>query len=426
MSTEEKTRLVPKLRFPEFRGSEEWSKQQLGSVAKFFKGKGLPKSVLALDGQKPCIHYGELFTFYTEVIDVVRSRTNSEDDLFLSVKNDVLMPTSDVTPSGLAKACCLNSEGVILGGDILVIRTDKDSVNGEFLARQIRYLEHKVLQLVSGSTVFHLYASSMEKLALSFPSKFAEQQKIADCLSSLDKLIAAQARKVEALKTHKKGLMQQLFPREGETQPRLRFPEFEASVDWEFRRLEDLAKRGSGHTPSKSKPEYYEGDIKWVSLADSKRLDAGLIYETATSISAQGIKNSSAVLHPAGTVLISRDAGVGKSAVMATPMAVSQHFIVWTCHDQLLSNWFLYYVLQEMKPIFEKNATGSTIKTIGLPFFKELQISVPSLPEQKRIADGLASLDTLITAATQELDKLKAHKKGLIQQLFPSLEVIEH
>jgi type I restriction enzyme, S subunit len=124
-------------------------------------------------------------------------------------------------------------------------------------------------------------------------------------------------------------------------------------------------------------------------------------------------------------VLISRDAGVGKGAVMAVPMAVSQHFIVWTCHVQLLSNWFLYYLLQEMKPIFERIATGSTIKTIGLPFFKELHVAVPALPEQQRVANCLSSLDDHITAAAKELQTLKTHKKGLMQQLFPSAEALE-
>ena len=260
---------------------------------------------------------------------------------------------------------------------------------------------------------------------LPLPAQPPEQQEIADCLSSVDELIAAQARKVDALKTHKKGLMQQLFPREGATQPRLRFPEFDAAADWEVQPLESLADRGSGHTPSKNCPEYYGGGIKWVSLADSKRLDGGLIFKTETEISAQGIKKSSAVLHPAGTVLISRDAGVGKSAVMAEPMAVSQHFIVWTCHAHLLSNWFLYYQLQEMKPVFERIATGSTIKTIGLPFFKELTIAVPTVAEQQRIAACLSSLDALITAKTQKLEALKTHKQGLMQQLFPAPEETE-
>jgi type I restriction enzyme S subunit len=253
----------------------------------------------------------------------------------------------------------------------------------------------------------------------------AEQDKIAECLSSVDRVIAVQARKVDALKSHKKRLMQQLFPREGEIQPRLRFPEFQNDGEWEDKRLEDLAKRGSGHTPSKSNPDYYNGGIKWVSLADSKRLDNGLISETAIEISDKGIQNSSAVLHPEGTVVISRDAGIGKSAVMSLPMAVSQHFIAWTCKPRLLSNWFLYHLLQNNKARFERAATGSTIKTIGLQFFIDLTFRVPGLPEQHRIASCLNSLDALITAETQKLEALKRHKRGLMQQVFPSPEEAE-
>ena len=159
----------------------------------------------------------------------------------------------------------------------------------------------------------------------------AEQQKIADCLTSLDEVIAAQGRKVEALKTYKRGLMQQLFPRAGETIPRLRFPEFRDAPEWEQKGLSALAIRGSGHTPSRTKAEYYNGGIKWVSLADSQRLDAGYISQTSVEISEQGIAHSSAVLHAADSVILCRDAGIGKCAVLKTPMAVSQHFMVWTC-----------------------------------------------------------------------------------------------
>jgi type I restriction enzyme, S subunit len=202
---------VPKLRFSEFRSAPDWEESRLGEIATFFKGKGLPKSTITPKGKNLCIHYGELFTEYSEVIETIKSRTDFNDGCFLSVENDVLMPTSDVTPKGLAKACCINLGGVVLGGDILVIRTDKFLVSGEFLSRLIRHLEKQVLQLVSGSTVFHLYASSIEKLTLFVPS-FEEQQKVAACLSSIDELIAAQTQKLDTLKAHKKGLMQQLFP----------------------------------------------------------------------------------------------------------------------------------------------------------------------------------------------------------------------
>lgn len=211
MSKHMKKGLVPKLRFPEFRNAGEWEEKKLGEVSTFLKGKGLPKSVITSNGKSPCVHYGELFTEHSEVIHTVKSWTDLDENIFLSIENDVLMPTSDVTPSGLAKACCIQLNDVILGGDILVIRTNKEEIDGEFLARYIRHLEQKVLQLVSGTTVFHLYATSIEKLALSFPQR-KEQQKIADCFSSLDGLIAAQSEKLDALKTHKKGLMQQMFP----------------------------------------------------------------------------------------------------------------------------------------------------------------------------------------------------------------------
>ncbi len=112
---------------------------------------------------------------------------------------------------------------------------------------------------------------------------------------------------------------------------------------WSYGLLDNYAIRCSGHTPSKSFPEYWNGGIKWVSLTDSFRLDKGLINKTDKEISLLGIENSSAQIHPAGTVVMSRDAGVGKSAIMAKPMAVSQHFIAWKCDsNKKTHNWYLY------------------------------------------------------------------------------------
>ena len=212
MATHKRTSLVPKMRFPEFRNEPEWTPQSLGDIANFFKGKGLPKGVLSTDGTNRCIHYGELFTAYTEVIIAVDSRTDLDENIFLSVEDDVLMPTSDVTPNGLTKACCLKLRDVIIGSDILVIRTDPQIVDGEFPARYIRRLEQKALQLVTGSTIYHLYASALKNLGARIPSQF-EQKNIADCLGSPDDLIEATGKKIEALRQHKKGLMQQLLPR---------------------------------------------------------------------------------------------------------------------------------------------------------------------------------------------------------------------
>ncbi|MCV0163271.1 restriction endonuclease subunit S [Pseudomonas aeruginosa] len=187
--------------------------------------------------------------------------------------------------------------------------------------------------------------------------------------------------------------------------------------DWEHVLLDSVTKRGSGHTPDKKHPEYWDGSIKWISLQDSAQLDALYIEDTAATITIEGIKNSSAVLHQKGTVVLSRDAGVGKSAIMATDMAVSQHFMAWTC-GQRLDNHFLYYWLQSKKPEFERIANGNTIKTIGLPYFKELTIPLPPLEEQKHIASALSGMDTLISSLDQLIAKKRDIQQTTMQQLL--------
>ena len=432
--------LVPKLRFPEFRGAEGWSQIPMGEVYSFKGNNTLSRDKLNyVAGSVKNIHYGDIHTKYACHFDI----TNELVPFINESEEGVVVRDGNLCAAGDMVFADASEDMADIGKSIEIVRLSGESVVSglhTILARptgvrvalgfgghlfKSEWVRTQIQKEAQGAKVLGISANRMRNLRLPLPFSITEQQKIAECLSSVDELIAAQARKVDALKTHKKGLMQQLFPREGETQPRLRFPEFQNAGEWEEQKLEDLAKRGSGHTPNKAKQEYYNGGIKWVSLADSKRLDNGLISETAIVISEQGIINSSAVLHPAGSVILSRDAGVGKSAVMSETMAVSQHFIVWTCDKHRLSNWFLYYILQIKKPVFESVASGSTIKTIGLPFFKELCIIVPPVSEQQRIAACLSRLEALITAETQKLEALKTHKNGLMQQLFPSLEEVD-
>ena len=124
-------------------------------------------------------------------------------------------------------------------------------------------------------------------------------------------------------------------------------------------------------------------------------------------------------MHPAETVILSRDAGIGKSAVLAEPMAVSQHFIAWICDNkETLHSWFLYNWLQLNKPEFERQAVGSTIKTIGLPYFKKLKVLAPPFSEQQKIAQILSTWDKAITTTEQLLANSQQQKKALMQQLL--------
>lgn len=200
--------LTGKTRLPGFSG--EWEVKRLGECASFFKGKGLPKSALSASGKFPCIHYGELFTFYGVTIADVASRTDQSDGAFLSVQNDVLMPTSDVTPRGLAKSSCLLADNVILGGDTLVIRPNEMKLDGSFLAAQIRFRDEQVLKLVTGSTVFHLYSSDMRKFMLPVPA-LAEQTAIAEVLSDMDADLAAIEAQAAKARAVKQGMMQELL-----------------------------------------------------------------------------------------------------------------------------------------------------------------------------------------------------------------------
>jgi type I restriction enzyme S subunit len=187
--------------------------------------------------------------------------------------------------------------------------------------------------------------------------------------------------------------------------------------EWDEVLLDQVAKRGSGHTPDKKRRQYWNGRIKWISLADSPALDRVYIDDTSAKVTPAGIANSSAVVHPAGTVVLSRDAGIGKSAIMQSDMAVSQHFMAWTCGPEL-SNLYLYYWLQFNKPQFERIANGSTIKTIGLPYFRDLKISRPPVEEQRAIAAALSDVDALLGGLDRLIAKKRNLKLAVMQQLL--------
>lgn len=190
---------------------------------------------------------------------------------------------------------------------------------------------------------------------------------------------------------------------------------------WEVVLIDRVAQRGSGHTPNKKVPDYWDGSIKWVSLKDSDKLDHVYIADTEERISEAGLANSSAVLHPPGTVILSRDAGVGKSAITQDQMAVSQHFIAWRCGKRL-DNHYLYYWLQYMKPEFGRMAVGSTILTIGLPYFRKLRMLLPTLAEQKWIAGSLLTWDRAIEQTAQLIGAQRRRKQGLVQRLLTPSE----
>ncbi len=187
----------------------EWEEKSLGELFNFYRGSMMSKSDLAPNGDYLCIHYGELFTKYAEVINNIISKTDKKNG-FLSMVGDILMPSSDVTPDGLAKASSIHMKDVILGGDMNILRP-KMKLDSSFFSYLINFEKAKIIQIVSGTTIKHVYNKDIATLLYTFPKSKNEQTKIASFLSAIDGKIAMVSKKISETQEYKKGLLQQLF-----------------------------------------------------------------------------------------------------------------------------------------------------------------------------------------------------------------------
>lgn len=163
---------------------------------------------------------------------------------------------------------------------------------------------------------------------------------------------------------------------------------------WRWARLTEVAKLESGHTPSRKNPEYWGGAVLWLSLKDMQRLAGRYVLDTVDKPTMLGIENSSARLLPAGTVALCRTASVGKVAILGREMATSQDFVDWVCGPQLDPE-YLYWALSCSSAAFDVEKQGSTHKTIYMPTLERLNVLLPPLDEQHRIAALLDKADAI-------------------------------
>ncbi|NLB13111.1 MAG: restriction endonuclease subunit S, partial [Gammaproteobacteria bacterium] len=249
-----------------------------------------------------------------------------------------------------------------------------------------------------------------------------EQQKIADCLMSLDEVIVAQGRKVEALKAHKRGLMQQLFPREGETRPRLRFPEFRNAPEWLVARVCDLFETSSGGTPDRKTKEYWGRGVPWVTTS---LVGFNVITDAEEFVSEAGLKNSSAREFPKGTVIVAMY-GQGKTrgqvALLGVDAATNQACAAILPSEDIASEFVFFNLCGRYDELRSLSNSGGQ-ENLSQGLIRELPFRYPkSKSEQAAIIDCFTSLENQITAETARLAALKTHKQGLMQQLFPAPE----
>lgn len=393
--------LVPKLRFPEFRDTGAWKQKVLGDACRMQAGKFVAASEIKEQNAVdlfPCYGGNGLRGFTaTFTHDGTYPLIGRQGALCGNVK----LATNRFHATEHAVVVSANQ-----GIEVIWLYYLLDTLN--------------LNRFATGQAQPGLSVDVLEKAPVKISKSVSEQQRIADCLTSLDELIAAQGRKLDALKTHKSGLMQQLFPREGETVPSLRFPEFQDAGEWEFKTLGEVCdiQRGKFSHRPRNDPRFFGGPYPFIQTGDVVKSEGGAVV-ASQSLNEEGLAVSK-LFNPT-IVLITIAANIGDTGLLQTAGCFTDSVVGLIPGAEVIPV-FLELIMRGQKENLNKVATTGAQKNINNEILREVGILLPSLPEQQRIADCLSSLDTLIAAGAQKLDALKTHKKGLMQQLFPTME----
>jgi len=399
--------LVPKLRFPEFRDEGEWEEKQVGEVFKVTRGEVL--SMTLVQDKKTNEASYPVYSSQT--------KNNGLSGYYSDfLYEDAITWTTDGANAGdvnyrSGKFYCTNVCGVLI---------NTNGYANPCIAALINSVSRSHVSYVGNPKLMN---GVMAKITIPFPT-VEEQQKIADCLASIDERITREAQKLDTLKTHKKGLMQQLFPAEGETLPKLRFPEFRDAGEWEFVPLKELASRrternsdgklvrvltNSAEHGVVDQRDYFDKDI-----ATQGNLENYLIVDSGDFVYNPRISTFA----PVGPISRNRIAK-GVMSPLYTVFRFKNSGIDFYAHYFKTSAWHLY-----MRQVGSTGARHDRM-AIANDDFLAMPLPAPSQEEQQKIADCLTSLDDLITAQTQKLAALKTHKKGLMQQLFPFADEVQ-
>lgn len=417
---DEKPALVPRLRFPEFREAESWKPAPLGTLAKRRTAKntnGEQTRVLTNSAEFGVVDQRDYFE------KDIANQGNLEGYYIVEKGDYVYNPR--ISTSAPVGPISKNNVGTGVMSPLYTVFRFVSS-NNDFFAHYFKSTHwHHYMRRSSSTGARHDRMSITNDAFMGLPLPVSvpkEQKKIADCLSSLDDLITAETQKLDALKTHKKGLMHQLFPREGETMPRLRFPGFREAGEWEEVTLGEIAEIKLGkmldskkHTTGNLLPYLNNLAVRWNEV-DTSNLPK--MYFDDDELDRFGVR--------AGDVVVCEGGEPGRSAVwdgrlrdLKFQKAVHRVRFNVPFEPRLL---VLYLQSIAGTPQLENLFTGGGIKHLTQEVFARLKIPFTCYAEQRRISDCLASLDDLIGAQSQKIDALKTHKKGLMQQLFPVIE----
>jgi type I restriction enzyme S subunit len=284
---------------------------------------------------------------------------------------------------------------------------DPEELSPDFLRYALMAVSHEghADRAVLGKV---LNKEKVKRIAIPMPP-LAEQGRIVKLLNEAGELRELRAKADSRTAVLHSALFHELFGRHIKSPPVLASLEGTiAPKGWRWCRLTDVARLATGHTPSRSIPGYWNGNIPWISLTDIRSLDGTAAYETSQSVTEEGIENSSAVKLPEGTVCFSRTASVGFVTVMGREMCTSQDFVNWVCGEEL-DSIYLMGALMQSRDYLRSLASGSTHKTIYFPTVEQFCVVVPPLARQKQFAERaneIRELQADQAASSRRLDDL--------------------
>ena len=416
MKKKSKRELKPKLRFPEFQDSGEWEKKSLSDTCerileKVGQAMLTPVSITAGHG------------FVSQVDKFGRDISGAQYKNYIFLRHgDFAYNKGNSKKHPQGYVCQLKEFEQAAASSAFICFRLKKEYEARFLQGLFdknthgRQLAKYITSGARSDGLLNINPAYFFDIKLPIPPQIEEQQKIADCLSSLDELITAQTQKTAGLKAHKKGLMQQLFPAEGKTLPKLRFPEFRDVGEWGKDKLGKVSLFVNDKMP-----------IDQLSLANFVSTQNILPdYEGLIAASKLPLSGT-ATRYKINDILISNIPPYLKKIWHASKEGGASNDVIVVRTKERLINRYLSFMLKNDVFIeyVMKGAKGVKMPRGDISLMKEYLLVYPSKAEQQKIADCLSSIDELITAQTQKIKTLKSHKKGLMQQLFPSLDEVK-
>jgi type I restriction enzyme S subunit len=377
----------------------EWEEVTLGDIAEFSRGKGLTKKDVFKKGKRKCLLYGQLQVRYGTVIKNVTGMTDVE------LKNPVLSKSGDVLISGtisagLAKASCIKEDGVIIGGDINILRP-KEGIDGEFLARAINANTKKFKRFLEGSVILHLKNENIKEVSIRIPKSIEEQRKIAAALAAYDEMIAVKTAKLETWQECKKRMVKEIF---GRTK-RFRDDDGNEFPEWEEKMLGEVCKYGNTHKIGKNyiKVENMNKDFSGVTFLEPSLERKGIVYDV-------------------GDVLMSNIRPYLRKAWLADRSGIcDSDVLVFHLKDGVdIDSTFLYYTIasSELVKWAMIGARGTKMPRCDKQHLLEKRIFLPCMTEQQKIGSFLAEIDKEIEIQKEFIKTYAEGKRRMMRELM--------